>query len=56
MSKLLPIVNIGTKSGSFKYILAQLGQKYLIRGDPAVDHHGNTRINFKKSLILSIIP
>ncbi len=44
MSKLLPLVNIGTKSGKFKYILAQLGQKYLIRGDPTVDHHGKTII------------
>lgn len=40
MSKLLPLVNIGAKSGKFKYILAQLGQKYLIRGDPNVDYHG----------------
>ncbi|CAF2578754.1 unnamed protein product [Rotaria sp. Silwood2] len=39
MNKLLPIVNIGTKSGKFKYILAQLGQKYLIRGDPTLDYH-----------------
>ncbi|CAF0770778.1 unnamed protein product [Adineta steineri] len=39
MSKLLPLVNIGSKSGKFKYILAQLGQKYLVRGDPAVDNH-----------------
>ncbi len=42
MSKILPLVNIGSKSGKFKYILAQLGQKYLIRGDPAVDYHGKT--------------
>jgi len=53
MSKLLPIVNIGTKSGSFKYILAQLGKKYLIRGDPTVDRHGKT-IDFQKFLILSM--
>jgi hypothetical protein len=50
MSKLLPIVNIGTKSGSFKYILAQLGKKYLIRGDPTVDRHGKTRVDFQKFL------
>ncbi|CAF3832005.1 unnamed protein product [Rotaria magnacalcarata] len=31
MNKILPIVNIGTKSGKFKYILAQLGQKYIVR-------------------------
>ena len=43
MSKLLPLVNIGSKSGKFKYVLAQLGQKYLVRGDPAVDHHGRTQ-------------
>lgn len=40
MNKILPIVNIGAKSGQFKYILAQLGQKYLIRGDPTLDYHG----------------
>ena len=45
MSKLLPLVNIGTKSGKFKYILAQLGQKYLIRGDPNVDYHGKLIIS-----------
>ena len=45
MSKLLPLVNIGSKSGQFKYILAQLGQKYFIRGDPAVDYHGKTMIS-----------
>ncbi|UJR28428.1 hypothetical protein I4U23_009668 [Adineta vaga] len=39
MSKLLPLVNIGSKSGKFKYILAQLGQKYMIRGDPNLDYH-----------------
>ena len=48
MSKLLPIINIGTKSGKFKYILAQLGQKYLIRADPTVDYHG--KIKFKKKI------
>ncbi|CAF1087675.1 unnamed protein product [Adineta ricciae] len=39
MSKLLPLVNIGSKSGRFKYILAQLGQKYLVRGDSTLDYH-----------------
>ncbi|CAF3201427.1 unnamed protein product [Rotaria socialis] len=39
MNKILPIVNIGTKSGKFKYILAQLGQKYIVRGDPKLDFH-----------------
>ncbi len=45
MSKLLPIVNIGAQSGKFKYILAQLGKKYLIRADPTADYHGKTRIH-----------
>ena len=40
MNKVLPIVNIGMKSGQFKYILAQLGKKYLVRGDPGLDYHG----------------
>ncbi len=53
MSKVLPIVNIGAKSGIFKYILAQLGQKYLIRGDPTLDYHGMTII-YKNSLFYSI--
>lgn len=44
MSKVLPLVNIGTKSGVFKYIIAQLGQKYLIRADPTADYHGKRRI------------
>ncbi|CAF1502381.1 unnamed protein product [Didymodactylos carnosus] len=39
MSKILPLVNIGSKSGKFKYILAQFGRKYLIRADPTVDYH-----------------
>jgi hypothetical protein len=50
MNKILPLVNIGTKSGNFKYILAQMGKKYLIRGDPAVDYHGKTKIDLKDSL------
>lgn len=54
MSKLLPLVNIGAKSGKFKYILAQLGQKYLIRADPTVDYHGK-RILVKTHLHLSIL-
>jgi hypothetical protein len=33
-------VDIGSKSGKFKYILVQQGQKYLIRGDPNLDFHG----------------
>ena len=54
MSKLLPLVNIGSKSGKFKYILAQLGQKYLIRGDSTVDYHGRT-IFRKNHLNLSAV-
>jgi hypothetical protein len=53
MNKILPIVNIGSKSGKFKYILAQLGQKYLIRGDPAVDYHGRI-INYPNILFYLI--
>lgn len=33
-------VNIGSKSGKFKYILVQQGQKHLIRGDPNLEYHG----------------
>jgi hypothetical protein len=33
-------VDIGSKSGKFKYILVQQGQKYLLRGDPNLDYHG----------------
>jgi hypothetical protein len=40
MNKILPLVNIGTKSGQFKYIVAQLDKKYLIRGDATLDYHG----------------
>ena len=60
MSKLLPLVNIGSKSGRFKYILAQLGQKYLVRGDSTLDYHGkitnftivifDTRLSFRKNI------
>ncbi len=53
MSKLLPIVNIGAKSGNFKYILAQLGQKYLIRADPTVPNHGKTRTH--KNLLFHLL-
>lgn len=47
MNKILPTVNIGIKSGQFKYILAQLGQKYLIRGDPKADYHGRINTLYK---------
>ncbi|CAF1087692.1 unnamed protein product [Adineta ricciae] len=33
------IVDIGSKSGKFKYILVQQGQKHLIRGDPNLEYH-----------------
>ncbi len=55
MNKVLPLVNIGTKSGKFKYILAQLGQKYLIRADPTVDYHGKTTISSKYPLACVIL-
>ena len=43
MNKVLPLVNIGAKSGKFKFVLAQLGKKYLIRADPTADYHGKAR-------------
>jgi hypothetical protein len=33
-------VDIGSKSGKFKYILVQQGQKTLLRGDPNSEYHG----------------
>jgi hypothetical protein len=33
-------VDIGSKSGKFKYILVQQGQQTLLRGDPNLDYHG----------------
>ena len=33
-------VDIGSKSGKFKYILVQQGDKTLLRGDPNLDYHG----------------
>ncbi|UJR28429.1 hypothetical protein I4U23_009669 [Adineta vaga] len=32
-------VDIGSKSGKFKYILVQQGQKHLLRGDPNLEYH-----------------
>ncbi|CAF0770762.1 unnamed protein product [Adineta steineri] len=32
-------VDIGSKSGKFKYILVQQGQKHLLRGDPNLEFH-----------------
>lgn len=55
MNKILPIVNIGAKSGQFKYILAQLGQKYLIRGDPTLDYHGKIWIDWERFILLGWI-
>lgn len=52
MNKILPLVNIGSKSGQFKYILAQMGKKYLVRGDPAVDYHGRSRSWFSSWFIV----
>lgn len=33
-------VDIGSKSGKFKYILVQQGDKTLLRGDPNFEYHG----------------
>ena len=35
----LPTINIGSKSGKFKYILVQLKDKFILRGDPNFDYH-----------------
>ncbi|CAF4132585.1 unnamed protein product [Rotaria socialis] len=58
MNKILPIVNIGTKSGKFKYILAQLGQKYILQdeaGGPKNDLYilggGKMQVDFEKKKI-----
>ncbi|CAF3508238.1 unnamed protein product [Rotaria sp. Silwood1] len=32
-------VDIGSKSGKFKYILVQQGQKYILRGDSSLEYH-----------------
>jgi hypothetical protein len=32
-------VDIGSKSGKFKYILVQQGSKTILRGDPNSDYH-----------------
>ena len=32
-------VDIGSKSGKFKYILVKYEQRYLIRGDPNLEYH-----------------
>lgn len=49
MNKILPIVNIGAKSGQFKYILAQFGKNYLVRADPTLNYHGFPFIFFFNS-------
>ncbi len=36
----LQTVDIGSKSGKFKYILVQQGQQTILRGDPNLDYHG----------------
>lgn len=36
------IVDIGSKSGKFKYILVQQGDKYIIRGDSSLEYHGTS--------------
>lgn len=33
-------VDIGSKSGKFKYILIQQGQKTFVRGDSNLEYHG----------------
>jgi hypothetical protein len=41
----LKTVDIGSKSGKFKYILVQQGDKTLLRGDNQLEYHG-TKIFF----------
>ncbi len=36
-------VDIGSKSGKFKYILVQQGQKIILRGDPNLEYHGEKK-------------
>lgn len=46
VDKIFPIkmssqtVDIGSKSGKFKYILVQQGSKTLLRGDSNLEYHG----------------
>jgi len=39
----LQTVDIGSKSGKFKYILVQQGQKIILRGDPNLEYHGTKK-------------
>jgi len=36
-------VDIGSKSGKFKYILVQQGQKLFVRGDASLEYHGREK-------------
>lgn len=47
-----PTVEIGSKSGKFKYILVQQGANYLVRGDSSLEYHGRPRDSFHRSGIV----
>jgi len=36
-------VDIGSKSGKFKYILVQQGQNLFVRGDASLEYHGREK-------------
>ncbi|CAF0769084.1 unnamed protein product [Rotaria sordida] len=43
-------VDIGSKSGKFKYILVQQGQKYILRGDSSLEYHDQIFDKLKKDV------
>ena len=46
-----PTVEIGSKSGKFKYILVQQGTNHLVRGDSSLEYHGRPRDSFHSFVI-----